>query len=75
MALLMGATMAVVMLACMLHIYQRRGLNLAIFAISAVVFAASLWLVRKLAKGSAETQRREMAEMEALIKELEAQGR
>ena len=107
----MGATMAVVMLACMLHIYQRRGLNLAIFAISAVVFVASLWMVRRqstvgnvswrkamiphhssailtsergllsdprvrqLANGIIEMQRREMAEMQALIKELEAQGR
>ena len=46
MALMMGATMAVVMLAFMLHMYQRKGLNLAIFALSAVLFAASLWLVR-----------------------------
>ena len=111
MAVLMGAAMAVVMLAFMLHMYQRRGLNLAIFALSAVVFAASLWLVRsqntvgdvswmkamiphhsiailtseralladprvrQLANGIIETQRKEIAEMQALIKDLEAQKR
>ena len=111
MALMMGATMAVVMLAFMLHMYQRKGLNLAIFALSAVLFAASLWLVRsqntvgdvswmkamiphhsiailtseralladprvrKLANGIVETQRKEIAEMQALIKDLEAQKR
>ena len=103
MALMMGATMAVVMLAFMLHMYQRKGLNLAIFALSAVLFAASLWLVRsqntvgdvswmkamiphhsiailtseralladprvrQLANGIIETQRKEIAEMQALI--------
>lgn len=111
MAVLMGAAMAVVMLAFMLHMYQRRGLNLAIFALSAVVFATSLWLVRsqntvgdvswmkamiphhsiailtseralladprvrQLANGIIETQRKEIAQMQALIKELEAQKR
>lgn len=111
MALMMGATMAVVMLAFMLHMYQRKGLNLAIFALSAVLFSASLWLVRsqntvgdvswmkamiphhsiailtseralladprvrQLANGIIETQRKEIAEMQALIKDLEAQKR
>ena len=111
MALMMGATMAVVMLAFMLHMYQRKGLNLAIFALSAVLFAASLWLVRsqntvgdvswmkamiphhsiailtseralladprvrQLANAIIETQRKEIAEMQALIKDLEAQKR
>ena len=111
MALLMGATMAVVMLAFMLHMYQRKALNLAIFVLSAVLFAASLWLVRsqntvgdvswmkamiphhsiailtseralladprvrQLANGIIETQRKEIAEMQALIKDLEAQKR
>ena len=111
MALMMGATMAVVMLAFMMHMYQRKGLNLAIFALSAVLFAASLWLVRsqntvgdvswmkamiphhsiailtseralladprvrQLANGIIETQRKEIAEMQALIKDLEAQKR
>lgn len=46
MALVMGATMAVVMLAFMLAMYTNRRLNIAIFVGSAVVFAVSLWLVR-----------------------------
>jgi uncharacterized protein (DUF305 family) len=46
MALVMGATMAVIMLAFMLGMYKKRGINIAIFVSSAVVFAASLWLVR-----------------------------
>lgn len=46
MALLMGATMAIIMLAYMLGMYTKRNVNMAIFAGSAVVFAASLWLVR-----------------------------
>lgn len=49
MALLMGATMAVVMLSFMLGMYAKRGLNLAIFGSAAVVFALSLWLVRSQA--------------------------
>ncbi|MBE7376664.1 DUF305 domain-containing protein [Pseudomonas lopnurensis] len=49
MALVMGASMAIVMLAFMLTMYPRRGLNIAIFAASAVVFALSLWLVRSQA--------------------------
>ncbi|AJE47600.1 DUF305 domain-containing protein [Celeribacter indicus] len=46
MAILMGATMAVVMLAYMLGMYSNRRLNIAIFAGSVIVFALSLWLVR-----------------------------
>tara|TARA_R110002020_G_scaffold109430_15_gene253115 strand:+ start:7489 stop:7890 length:402 start_codon:yes stop_codon:yes gene_type:complete len=46
MAILMGATMAMVMLAYMLGMYSNRRLNIAIFAGSVVVFALSLWLVR-----------------------------
>ncbi|EKE45763.1 hypothetical protein OCGS_0123 [Oceaniovalibus guishaninsula JLT2003] len=46
MAIMMGATMAVVMLAFMLGMYSDKRLNLAIFAGSVVVFALSLWLVR-----------------------------
>ncbi len=46
MALLMGAVMAFVMLAFMLKMYDNRSANLAIFAGSIIVFAASLWLVR-----------------------------
>ncbi len=111
MALLMGAAMAMVMLAFMLHMYQRRGLNLAILAVSAVLFAGALWLVRsqstvgdvswmkamiphhsiailtseralladprvrRLANGIIEAQRKEIAQMQALVQELEAQER
>ena len=46
MALIMGATMAVIMLAFMLGMYKKRSVNLAIFLGSAVIFAGSLWLVR-----------------------------
>jgi hypothetical protein len=46
MALVMGATMAVIMLSFMLHMYERTRTNLAIYVGSAVVFAAALWLVR-----------------------------
>ena len=107
MALFMGATMAIVMLAFMLRMYQDRRTNVAIFAGSALVFAAALalarsqatvgdvsWMkamiphhsiailtseraelsdprVRALAAKIIESQRREIAEMEALIAELE----
>ncbi len=46
MALLMGAVMAIVMLSFMLGMYANKTVNMAIFAASAIVFAASLWLVR-----------------------------
>src|SRR3546814_19478896 len=46
MAILMGATMAIIMLAYMLGMYSNRHLNIAIFAGSVIVFALSLWLVR-----------------------------
>ena len=108
MALYMGATMAVVMLAFMLGMYEDKRKNAAIFAGSAVVFAVSFGLVRaqttvddvawmeamiphhsiailtseraqitdprvrRLAGEIVETQRREIAEMEALIDSLEA---
>lgn len=108
MALLMGATMAVIMLAFMLQMYPNRLANIGIFVGSVVIFALSLWLVRsqatiedvswmramiphhsiailtsehahisdprvrKLADRIIETQRREIAEMEALIKDLES---
>jgi uncharacterized protein (DUF305 family) len=49
MALLMGATMSVIMLGFMLGMYKTRALNLAIFGGSAAVFALSLWLVRSQA--------------------------
>ncbi len=46
MAIMMGATMAVIMLAYMLGMYSNRMLNIAIFAGAVIVFALSLWLVR-----------------------------
>jgi hypothetical protein len=46
MAIMMGATMAVIMLAYMLGMYSNMTLNIAIFAGAVVVFALSLWLVR-----------------------------
>jgi len=110
MSLVMGATMAVIMLSYMLHMYEDRRVNAAIFAGSAVVFAVALWLVRsqatiedasymkamiphhsiailtserarisdprvrELADQIIESQRREIAEMKALIRELEERG-
>lgn len=49
MALYMGAGMAVIMLAYMLGMYANRALNIAIFAGAAIVFAASVWLLRSQA--------------------------
>ena len=49
MALVMGAAMAVVMLAFMLAMYTDRKINVAIFAGCAVVFVGALWLVRSQA--------------------------
>jgi len=46
MALVMGSTMAVIMLAFMLGMYKKQMLNMAIFGGSVAVFALSLWLVR-----------------------------
>jgi hypothetical protein len=46
MAIMMGATMAVIMLAYMLGMYSSTTLNVAIFAGAVLVFALSLWLVR-----------------------------
>ena len=46
MAIMMGATMAVIMLAYMLGMYSNKQLNIAIFVGAAIVFALSLWLVR-----------------------------
>lgn len=107
MSLVMGATMAVIMLGFMLKMYTSRRVNIGIVVGSVIVFALALWLVRsqatvediswmkamiphhsiailtserahisdprvrKLADGIIETQRKEIAEMEALIKELE----
>lgn len=49
MALVMGATMSVIMLGYMLNMYRKRAVNLAIFGGSVAVFALSLWLVRSQA--------------------------
>jgi len=49
MALLMGATMAVVMLGFMWSMYKQRAVNLAIVGGAVIVFAGSLWLVRSQA--------------------------
>lgn len=46
MAVLMGAVMAIIMLAFMLGMYRNRAANIAIFLGAAVVFAGALWLVR-----------------------------
>lgn len=107
MAIVMGATMAVVMLGFMLDMYSKKGVNMAILLGSIVVFAGALWLVRsqqtvddvaymkamiphhsiailtseraqisdprvrELADTIIETQREEIAEMKALIADLE----
>ena len=49
MALLMGASMAIVMLLFMLGMYPSKAANLGIFGGSAAVFAICLWLVRSQA--------------------------
>lgn len=110
MALLMGATMAIVMLAFMQQMLSKRRLNVAILLASVTVFAASLWLVRSqttvedvsymkamiphhsiailtserariedprvrdLADSIIESQREEIAQMKALIEDLQAGG-
>ena len=111
MALVMGASMAVIMLAFMLKMYSNRRRNIGIFVGSAVVFSLALWLVRsqatiedvsymkamiphhsiavltserahisdarvrKLADQIIESQRKEIIEMKALIKDLEDKAR
>ena len=110
MAIVMGATMAIIMLAFMLGMYTKGTLNAAIFLGSALVFAGALWLVRsqatvedvsymkamiphhsiailtseragihdprvrQLADGIIEAQRREIAEMDWLIADIEDNG-
>ncbi len=46
MAVVMGAAMALVMLAFMWSMYENRGFNLGIIAASLIIFAVALWLVR-----------------------------
>lgn len=60
MAIMMGATMAVIMLAYMLGMYANTGLNVAIFLTAAVVFALTLWLVRSQATVSGPSFMRAM---------------
>ena len=49
MALIMGATMSIVMLTFMRGMYKDARMNAMIYAASAVVFIVSLWLVRSQA--------------------------
>lgn len=110
MALVMGAAMAIVMLAFMIGMYKNKRANAGIFLGAAAVFAVALWLarsqstvddvsymramiphhsiaimtserariddprVRKLADEIAQAQRREIAEMDALIADIERNG-
>lgn len=110
MAVVMGASMAIVMLLFMLKMYQDKRRNTAIFVGAMLAFGLSLWLVRsqntvddvsymramiphhsiaimtserarisdprvrKLADAIIETQRKEIAEMDALIKDIERNG-
>ncbi len=106
MALVMGATMAIIMLAYMMGMYKNQSVNIGIIGGSLAVFAMALWLVRsqatvddvsymramiphhsiailtseraritdprvrKLADQIIESQRREIDEMKALIRDL-----
>ena len=108
MALVMGATMAVIMLAYMMGMYKNQRANIGIIGGGLAVFAVALWLVRSqatvedvsymramiphhsiailtseraritdprvrtLADQIIESQRREIEEMKALIRELES---
>jgi hypothetical protein len=45
-AMLMGGTMLAIMLSFMLHMYRTRWLNLTLYAVSAILFAIGLFLVR-----------------------------
>jgi uncharacterized protein (DUF305 family) len=46
MALVMGSTMAVIMLLFMIGMYKSRIVNAAILGVAVVIFASTLWLVR-----------------------------
>jgi hypothetical protein len=106
MSLIMGSTMAIIMLLFMPGMYPNRNVNWSIYGGSAAVFILSLWLVRsqetiediswmramiphhsiailtserahitdprvrKLADGIIEAQRKEIGEMEMLIKDI-----
>ncbi|WP_299365242.1 DUF305 domain-containing protein [uncultured Paracoccus sp.] len=60
MAIMMGATMAVIMLAYMLGMYSNMRLNIVIFAGAIIVFALTLWLVRSQATVSGPSYMRAM---------------
>ncbi|OWU68091.1 DUF305 domain-containing protein [Marinibacterium profundimaris] len=60
MALVMGATMAFVMLMFMASMYPSRSVNAAIFGGSVLVFALSLWLVRSQVTVGGESYMRAM---------------
>lgn len=49
MALVMAATMTVIMLSYMLHMYKNRVVNAGIFAAAVLVFSLALWLARSQA--------------------------
>ncbi|WP_284734487.1 DUF305 domain-containing protein [Sphingosinicella terrae] len=49
MAVLMGATMALVMIGFMWGMYRNRAANIAIVAVALLLFAVALWLVRSQA--------------------------
>ena len=69
MALVMGASMALIMLGFMWSMYDRPRRKLAIVAASIAVFAASLWLVRSQATVD------DVSWMKALITDLESRQR
>lgn len=60
MAILMGATMAFVMLSFMASMYPSRTVNIAIFGGSIAVFGLSLWLVRSQATIDGQSYMRAM---------------
>jgi hypothetical protein len=110
MALVMGATMAVIMLGFMVSMYKNTAANIGIVVAAIVVFAGALWLVRsqetvqdqsymramiphhsiailtserselsdyrvcELAVEIIEAQRREIAEMDWLIEDVDEHG-
>lgn len=60
MAVVMGATMAIIMLGYMMGMYQSRKVNIGIFVGSGLVFALALWLVRSQATVSGASYMRAM---------------
>lgn len=61
MALIMGATMSVIMLAFMQDMYKNRSVNMGIYVASVALFVLALWLVRS------QTTVRDVAWMKAMI--------